>query len=70
MSNQDDKSEKRQQEIARRAYERYCDRGCTPGADIDDWLAAERKVLVSQADEPPSSDQSHAKPRHTRKAGQ
>ena len=48
MSNQDDKSENRQQEIARRAYRRYCDRGCTPGADIDDWLTAEREVLANE----------------------
>ena len=70
MSNQDDKNEKRQQEIARSAYERYCDRGCTPGADIDDWLTAEREVLANESDEPSSSDQSHPKPRRSRKADQ
>ena len=69
MSNPNDKSEERQQEIARRAYLRYCDRGCTPGADIDDRLTAEREVLANESDEPSSSDQSHPKPRHSRKAG-
>ena len=70
MSDTNDKSEERQQEIAQRAYQRYCDRGCTPGADVDDWLAAEREVLTSQADDPPSSDPSHAKSRQGRKTGQ
>ena len=69
MSNQDDKSEERRQEIAQRAYQRYCDRGCTPEGDLDDWLAAEREVLASQAAEPPSSDPSRAKPRRTQKTG-
>lgn len=35
-------------EIGRRAYFKYCDRGCVPGAAIDDWLAAEREVLEEQ----------------------
>ena len=38
------KDEELRQEIARRAYLRCCDRGCSPGADVDDWLAAEREV--------------------------
>ena len=32
------------QEIALRAYYRHCERGWAPGADMDDWLAAEREV--------------------------
>ena len=32
-------------EIARRAYQMFCDRGCVHGCDTDDWLAAEREVL-------------------------
>ena len=32
-------------EIAKRAYQHYCDRGCAPGGDVDDWLAAERELL-------------------------
>lgn len=34
------------QEIQLRAYYRYCERGCASGADVDDWLAAEREVLA------------------------
>ncbi len=30
--------------IARRAYERYVERGCTCGQDVDDWLFAEREL--------------------------
>ena len=35
-----------QEEIERRAYQRFCDRGCQDGFDVDDWLAAEREVLA------------------------
>ena len=31
-------------DIARRAYELYCDRGREDGHDIDDWLNAEREL--------------------------
>ena len=31
-------------EIARRAYELYCERGREPGRDMDDWLRAEREL--------------------------
>lgn len=34
-------------EIELRAYARYCQRGCAAGADIDDWVAAEREVLAA-----------------------
>lgn len=37
------------QEIARRAYGRYRDRGFAPGDEIEDWLAAEREVLEERA---------------------
>src|SRR6188474_3238854 len=33
--------------IARRAYELYEQRGREPGADVDDWLQAERDVRES-----------------------
>ncbi|MGE3843086.1 MAG: DUF2934 domain-containing protein [Vicinamibacterales bacterium] len=39
-------------EIARRAYARFCERGCCHGADLDDWLAAEREVLAEHQDQP------------------
>jgi hypothetical protein len=32
------------EEIARRAYEIYQGRGGTDGADLDDWLEAERQL--------------------------
>ena len=36
------------QEIELRAYYRYCERGCAPGFDREDWLAAEQEVLARQ----------------------
>ena len=32
--------------IRMRAYELYEQRGCTPGQESEDWLAAEREVLA------------------------
>ena len=34
----------RDEEIRRRAYEIYLERGQQPGHDIDDWLQAEREL--------------------------
>ena len=34
-------------EIARRAYERYLSRGCEHGHDVQDWLEAERELRRS-----------------------
>jgi hypothetical protein len=31
-------------DIARRAFELYCERGCEDGHDVDDWLSAEREL--------------------------
>jgi Protein of unknown function (DUF2934) len=31
-------------DIARRAFELYCDRGRKDGHDVDDWLTAEREL--------------------------
>lgn len=36
-------------QIRQRAYELYQERGCTPGRENEDWLQAEREVLVRQA---------------------
>lgn len=33
--------------VARRAYELYVERGRTDGADVDDWLRAERELARS-----------------------
>ena len=40
-----------QEEIQLRAYYRYCDRGCAPGGELEDWLAAEREVATQRAGE-------------------
>lgn len=37
------------QEIALRAYYKYCERGCASGCEVEDWLAAEREVLAAHA---------------------
>ena len=34
-------------EIELHAYHRYCERGCAAGADVDDWVEAEREVLAA-----------------------
>ena len=34
-------------DIARRAFEIFCERGCEHGHDLDDWLQAEREVRGS-----------------------
>ena len=31
-------------DIARRAFELYCERGCQEGRDVEDWLQAEREL--------------------------
>ena len=31
-------------DVARRAFELYCDRGRQDGHDVDDWLNAEREL--------------------------
>lgn len=37
-----------QNQIQRRAYELYEQRGCTPGHEVEDWFQAEREVLALQ----------------------
>ena len=37
------------QKIELRAYYRYCERGCAPDGELDDWLAAEQEVLAAGA---------------------
>jgi hypothetical protein len=31
-------------DIAKRAFEIYCERGCQDGHDVEDWLQAEREL--------------------------
>lgn len=37
------------EEIATRAHERYQHRGAADGADLDDWLIAERELLLERS---------------------
>ena len=37
--------------IAKKAYERYLDRGQLDGYDLDDWLEAEQLVLAELGEE-------------------
>jgi hypothetical protein len=39
----------REENIRRRAYEIYLDRGGEPGHDLADWLQAERELTADQA---------------------
>lgn len=38
--------EGRRERIAKKAYDRYLDRGRFDGHDLDDWLEAEQQVLA------------------------
>ena len=38
-----------EQEIRRRAYELYVERGGEPGRDIEDWLQAERELTADDS---------------------
>jgi len=37
-----------EEEIARRAYERWQERGSPPGDGSDDWIAAERELVAKR----------------------
>ena len=41
-------SDRSRRDVARRAFELYCDRGCQDGRDLDDWLTAERELHDSE----------------------
>ena len=34
------------EQIEKRAYELYLARGCEPGKAVDDWLSAERELML------------------------
>ena len=42
----------REQEIRRRAYELYLERGEEPGHDLEDWLQAERELARHEINSP------------------
>ena len=42
----------REEEIKRRAYEIYLERGEEPGRDLEDWLQAERELASPEITSP------------------
>ena len=40
-----------EEEIRRRAYELYEQRGCTPGSESEDWLRAEQEIVARYQDQ-------------------
>jgi hypothetical protein len=56
-------SEMGDEEIRRRAYERYLARGSEPGDEVEDWLAAEREMR--RPDTADSTDTMGATPERT-----
>ncbi len=53
--------------VARRAYEIYQSRGGSDGADLDDWLEAERQLKLGSSD---VTGPAAPKPRRRRKASE
>jgi hypothetical protein len=45
-----DQHSTREEEIRRRAYEIYLERGAQPGLELEDWLQAEGELANSQSD--------------------
>ena len=45
-------SEPTREQIEKRAYEHFLARGCEHGRDVEDWLAAEQELQVSEIEEP------------------
>jgi hypothetical protein len=39
-------SDELQERIAKRAYELYLQRGCREGSDLENWVDAEREILM------------------------
>ena len=42
----------REQDLRRRAYEIYLERGEEPGRDLEDWLQAERELAMPEITSP------------------
>jgi DUF2934 family protein len=42
------------EDIEKRAYQRFVERGSLDGGDIDDWLEAERELLANASSVPES----------------
>jgi len=45
----DSPGQRLEEQIARRAYELYLERGGQPGRELEDWLQAEREVAVRRS---------------------
>jgi hypothetical protein len=45
--------------IARRAYELYTQRGCEPGKDVDDWVSAEKELGAEPSITPAKARAAH-----------
>jgi len=56
----------RHEEVERRAYELYEQRGREEGRDWDDWLQAEREMLGADAEEDADTIEAEASPRRQR----
>jgi hypothetical protein len=56
----------RHEEIARRAYEIFLDRGGELGRDLEDWLLAEQEVAVRTVGDRGLQDQALARSPHRR----
>lgn len=41
-----DEPETLEERIRVRAYQRYLERGCLPGLELDDWLQAQEEILA------------------------
>ena len=58
------------EEIARRAYSKFCERGCIHGGDVDDWITAEREVLADVTPAERSKNTSDASSRRQKRRNQ
>jgi hypothetical protein len=50
------------EEIAKRAYEIYLQRGSLPGYEVDDWLAAEAELMASAAHDSAREESTEGEP--------
>ena len=41
-------TERREEQIRQRAYERYLERGAQPGLELDDWVHAEKELSMRE----------------------
>lgn len=53
--------EEREAMIREAAYYRYLERGCAPGHDLDDWLAAEAELEFGRMAKTPAREVTKAK---------